>query len=507
MRLFRLQSIIGSITYLLVGVMAAWPRLLNLDQFLTVDEANFWIARSERFLNAMRAGDWLATAISTHPGVMTMWSGALGILIRRPLLEAGILSSLSVAEAIGLMRLPMALIHTCAVLIGYGLLRRMLSPLAAFLAAIFWALDPFVVAYSRLLHVDAPLTTFATLAVLAGIRYWFGARHLPIVLLCGASTGLALLSKSPSLALLPFVASLALLAAAQSPGNLATRARQVARDLLIWATMALVIILLLWPAVWVGPLKIYEQLRVGVEVEAAQPHMLGNFFLGQADDAPGVLFYPVALALRLTPWTLLGVLVLALPPIWRGLSPVERRLVALLAVWVLLLTVALSIFPKKFNRYILPVFPLLDVLAALGIARIAQLLIDRTRKRMARLLSAGTGVALATVACFNMIGWHPYGIAAFNQALGGAQAGREVFAVGWGEGFELVAEWLNQRPDITGVSTVSRIPVVQNPYMRERANAETPKGGVLPDAAGYLVVYVSQIQRSDPSPPFTDELG
>jgi 4-amino-4-deoxy-L-arabinose transferase-like glycosyltransferase len=340
-----LQSIIGPITYLLVGVMAAWPRLLNLDQFLTVDEANFWIARSERFLNAMRAGDWLATAISTHPGVMTMWSGALGILIRRPLLEAGILSSLSVAEAIGLMRLPMALIHTCAVLIGYGLLRRMLSPLAAFLAAIFWALDPFVVAYSRLLHVDAPLTS---------------------------------------------------------------------------------------------------------------------------------------------------------------LSPAERRLVALLAVWVLLLTVALSIFPKKFNRYILPVFPLLDVLAALGIARIAQLLIDRTRAQLVGVLSAGIGVALATVACFNMLGWHPYGIAAFNQALGGAQAGREVFAVGWGEGFELVAAWLNQRPDITGVSTVSRIPVVQNPYMRERANAETPKGGVLPDAAGYLVVYVSQIQRSDPSPPFTD---
>ena len=53
-------------------------------------------------------------------------------------------------------------------------------------------------------------------------------------------------------------------------------------------------------------------MRLGVEAEGGGTHVSGNFFLGREDDRPGPLFYPVALGLRLTPWTLLGVLALPL---------------------------------------------------------------------------------------------------------------------------------------------------------------------------------------------------
>src|SRR5207245_7739262 len=62
-------------------------------------------------------------------------------------------------------------------------------------------------------------------------------------------------------------------------------------------------------------------------------------------------------------------------------------------------------------------------------------------------------VALAAIG--NAAWWHPYGIAYFNQALGGAPLGARMFLAGWGEGFEQVADWLNRQPDITGVVTVS----------------------------------------------------
>ncbi|HEU5089426.1 MAG TPA: hypothetical protein VFT99_18345, partial [Roseiflexaceae bacterium] len=54
-------------TYLLVAVVALVPRIAQLDRFLTVDEADFWLNRSSQFLDALRAGNWAATAISTHP--------------------------------------------------------------------------------------------------------------------------------------------------------------------------------------------------------------------------------------------------------------------------------------------------------------------------------------------------------------------------------------------------------------------------------------------------------
>jgi hypothetical protein len=260
--------------------------------------------------------------------------------------------------------------------------------------------------------------------------------------------------------------------------------------------------LALWPGLWAAPLKIYELIQLGVEGEAAQPHMLGNYFLGQATEVPGVTFYPVTIALRLTPWGLVGLLALALPPIWRRIPVEQRRILAALAAYVLVFTVALTIFPKKFNRYLLPAFPALDILAAAGIWYAGVMLMGTLHRYQAKWLPALLGTVTALAGLINLAWWHPYEITAFNQALGGARAGAWAFVIGWGEGLELVAGWLNDQPNITGVATVSRLPGVQNPYMRDGADATTPDAGSLPSAAGYVVIYVSQTQRGEISPPF-----
>jgi 4-amino-4-deoxy-L-arabinose transferase-like glycosyltransferase len=117
----------------------------------------------------------------------------------------------------------------------------------------------------------------------------------------------------------------------------------------------------------VSPIHAIQQLRDGVEIEGAQPHMLGNFFLGQSVDAPSLLFYPTALALHLFPRTLLG-----LPPLlwlWRSTPRRDQRTLATLAGFVVLFVAAMSVFPKKFDRYLVPVFPAINILAAYGLAR------------------------------------------------------------------------------------------------------------------------------------------
>jgi hypothetical protein len=498
--------------YLVVGLAALLPRVLNLGVFLSGDESEFWLRRSDIFLQALRTHDWLATAVTTHPGVTTMWLGSAGLLLRDTLTNLGLLHDQSFPTFLAIMRLPAAVVHAAAVVAGLALLRRLLAPGIAVLAALLWATDPFVLGFSRVLHTDALAGTFLTLSLLAACLYWHHERRSRWLVLSGVTAGLAILSKSPALALAPWVGLVAL---AGERWNVQTFKRSnvqtvwaIAIPLAIWGAICAATIFALWPALWVSPLRAYDQVRLGIEAEGAQPHMLGNFFLGRQDDAPGPLFYPVALALRLTPWAMLGVFGLGLA--WRRARSSERRDLAALAGFALLFILAMTLFPKKFNRYIEPIFPAIDVLAAWGLYQIAdcRLQIADSVKRQSTIYNLKSAIisTVALIAALNVAWWHPYEMVYFNQALGGAQAGANAFTTGWGEGLSEVADWLNQQPDITGVVTISTMVNGLQEYMRKGAQV-TGRDGPLPRKAGYVVVYIRNIQWNAPWPPFDQFYG
>jgi 4-amino-4-deoxy-L-arabinose transferase-like glycosyltransferase len=503
-----------SISYLLIALIALAPRVLSLGSFVTFDEIAFWLPRSDAFLRAIQAGDFPATAISTHPGVTTMWLGSIGILLRRALQAWGLLQNDAFPTVLALFRLPVVLAHTAGIVAGYALLRRMLPALQAALAALLWAADPFVIAYSRVLHVDGLAGTFITLSLLAACVYWFHDRRARFLALSAVCAGLAILSKSPALVLLPLVGLMALLAEVKDQGRMTKdqsaimrqhpfvfRLWSFVRPLVAWSAICLFTAVVLWPALWAGPLRAIEQVRVGVVAEGAEPHMQGNFFLGREDDSPGLLFYPLALALRLTPWALLGLLLL--PLAWRSARDrmPARRDLALLALYVLVFVAAMSVFPKKFNRYVEPVFPALDILAAVGLLGVGGWGLEIGRKLrhgssfVVRRSSFGIGLvsAIFIASLANLAYWHPYEIAAYNQVLGGARAGAYAFLTGWGEGLEQAAAWLNEQPDITGVRVATTQPGALQPYMRDGAQAVAASDR-LPERTGYLVVYVRSTQ-------------
>jgi 4-amino-4-deoxy-L-arabinose transferase-like glycosyltransferase len=526
------MSLWAPLGYLLIGSVALVLRAHNLGSFVTLDEINFWIHRSEVFLQALQSGDYAATGISDHPGVTTMWLGSAGILLRRGLLAAGLLADQSFSTRLALMRLPVVLAHVLGILLGYGLLRRLLPAAPAVLAAFLWAIDPFLIGYSRLLHVDALAGTFATLSLLAACLYWYHTPRLATLALSGLCAGLAILSKSPALILLPIVGLIAL-AAWRSPrredggwrmedghgpisnhsslvggpfASLKGKRWSAVVTLLAWCAIVAVTTVALWPALWVSPIRAFQQISDGVTIEGAEPHELGNFFLGQEVDAPGPLFYPVALVLHLFPRAIGGLLLLLWA--WRSALPRTRRTLATLAGFVVAFIVAMSAFPKKFDRYLVPVFPALDILAAYGLAWAAARLPSSVRRFSARFSLRPryvVGMRLAAVSIitlFSTAWWGDYSIAAFNPLLGGLTIGANTFLVGWGEGLEQVAAWLNQQPDITGVLTVSTTTRPLQPYLRAGAQAITPQESELPEKAGYVVIYIRDVMRGALSPPF-----
>lgn len=495
------------LSYLGIGLVALLLRVLDLGIFLSHDEANFWIRRSYTFLNELTSGDYAQTAISTHPGVITMWLGSLGIMLLDWLSDSGLLQNYQTSVTLGLIRLPVALMHVAGILVSYGMLRRLLPATVAALAALLWATDPFFIAYSRVLHVDALAGTFATPSLLAACLYWHHTRHPGRLVLSGVCAGLAIMSKSPALLLVP-MAGLIALADMWRQRHQAGWFRQGTLALIGWGAACGLTMVALWPAVWANPAAVIEQLRVGVVVEGAQPHQLGNFYLGEANEAPGWTFYLVSTAMRLTPWAMLGLLLLP-PAWWRFPAPAPaRRDLAVLACFFVLFVLAMSFFPKRFNRYLIPAWPPVNILAAAGLVWGAL----ATGGLLRRILRAGAVLAQRTtalllsgvtlVAVINAFWWHPYSMTYFNQALGGAKAGAYAFQIGWGEGFNLVADWLNAQPDITGVATISRMVEVLNPYMKEGAQASPARGPDPLQDAGYIVVYVRSVQEGPPSPPF-----
>ncbi|NOK60079.1 MAG: hypothetical protein GFH27_549291n272 [Chloroflexi bacterium AL-W] len=403
--------------------------------------------------------------------------------------------------------MPVAIVHVVGIVFGYWLLRRLFPATIALLAALLWASDPFVVAFSRFLHVDGLMATFATLSFLLACYYWYHKTHLVALIASGVCAGLAILSKSPALILVPTVFSVAYFSHAlqQQPSQytlkyLLQQGRTTFPSVMLWGVVCGVTIVALWPALWVEPLRVYELFRAGVVVEGGEPHDLGNFFLGRADDAPGPLYYPMALILRSTPITFFGVLLL--PFVFHIIPRPSRQHGYSLIGFIFLFVVAMSIFPKKFDRYLVPVFPMIDIMAAVGLVGGIQFAVRIMRVGWQSKWATGALSIVGILAFANALFWHPYGIAAFNQLLGGTATGARTFQVGWGEGYEQVAAWLNEQPDITGVLTVSSMRSSLQPFLREGAQTAGPENMQLPDASGYVVVYLRQVQRGQLSAPF-----
>ncbi|HEU4327821.1 MAG TPA: glycosyltransferase family 39 protein [Roseiflexaceae bacterium] len=517
---------------LLLFVLALLPRAFAQGGFVTVDEAFHWFDRAQLFLYAFSRRDYIHTNLVGHPGVTTMWLGGLGSQLFDVLAGLGRVAADDEALRRALMRLPVALVASLSVALAYPLLRRLFGGRVALLAALLWATDPFLVAHAQLLHVDALLTSFITLALLTAlVAFGFdlppGEARLrwPTLTASGVCGGLALLTKSPALVLLPTLALIALVAAFRTDEStkdtkdtkqrgyrfsalhvLRGSPRLIILPLLVWGVVAAAVWVALWPAAWVGVVQAALSILKQASDDGGAPHGWGNFFWGQPVSDPGPLFYPVALAFRLTPWTLAGVLlgVLALA---RGRLAQGRAALALLGLFAAGFLVMMSIPPKKFDRYALPIFPALDLLAAVGLVWLGQLL-TRTKNTEPGDEASGLGfevrelkpqtlnlktALIAALLALNLLWYHPYELAYYNPLLGGGAMAARLIPVGWGEGYEQAGAFIDAQPDGRDLPVASWFEPVLRPFVA--AGTVPMVRALTPGQAGYAVLYIDQLQR------------
>jgi hypothetical protein len=523
---------------LAVFLMAFIPRMLFLGSFWGTDERYHWELSNE-FLLALLRHDWANTVPQGLPGLTLAWIEAIGVGVRW-LLAGGQLPLDDFIQPdrpfayLARRQEVVVVVHTLIVVGIYHLTQQLAGRRSALLGVLFIALDPFLLAESRVLRFEALVAGLMPLSLLAALlhlkkRLFLGERGHKYLMVSATLAALAMLTKISAIFLLPvtaFLGAATLFAHAPVwsalPGWLF--------NYLAWVGLTLFCFWLFWPAMWVAPLATLQEVRQFVEAAGYEGFDgRGIFFWGQVyPDDPGYWFYPVALLFRLTPLVLLGILLalIFLPAGFRLPLHDERDwqkwLVVCLLVYALLFALMMALGAKKYDRYLMPIFPALALVAGQGWGWLRFLAPLTPQGRGApsppaplpkkgegcafpplSLWERGLGgegisfplglTALLLIQGFTTLPHLPYYYTYYNPLLGGAGQAVHYVPVGYGEGLDQVAAYLEQKPHAADLKLASgNSGKLVGLFSGQRIALANLDGKWV--QGDYVLIYISQLQ-------------
>lgn len=510
----------------LLFVVALLTRAIGLGGAVTEDEDQ-WIARSGTFANGLATGAWQRTYLTGHPGVTVMWLTTLTLGLDRtaPFERAANAPDVTTVPdflpALARARVPFIVLQAGLVALAAVLVGRLLGAGIGLIAGLLLAADPFWVGVGPVVGMDGLLSGFLSVSLLAlllacglGVDAGDGpvsARaRVAWSTLSGVAFAFAFLTKTTALFVGPVVPALALLAGWQAWRLARARAGSTTRWWLApmviggsWLVAAGLVIWAVWPAAWMSPVSTLVRAVTFSARLGGTPHAPGNFLLGEPIEEPGALFYPVALAVRIGPATMLGLLLLFVFGAGASMRRALWSLVAFVGLFLLLLTLA----PKKVDRYLLPILPMLGVLAAVGWLELGGRVMRILNRRRIPLPPTpgpvrGRGgevyaILLAAVLAFGVQLWPViqagrYPLAAYNPLIGGVRTAERAIPVGWGDGLDVAGERIRELSGGREVTTAIWAPLrvsfgahAPGPVVSERMLAQ----------ADFYVDYIHARQR------------
>jgi hypothetical protein len=459
--------------FALLGVFLAvlLPRIFELDKFATIDEPE-WIYQGGNFYYALGQRDFAGTYRRNHPGVTTMWAGAVGFLLEFPEyrgLGQGYLLTTAMGdyleskgkESIDLLekaRMFIVVGTAITLTLAFYYAWRLFGPLPAFIGVLFLAFDPFHTALSRVLHHDGTLSNLTFLVMLALMSYFYRGRKPFDLAISATAAGLSFLAKVYGLFNFLFAGFIILILYwhnhfSKGDRSFSIFARRYLLPGLIWSVIGIGAIVLFWPALWVDPINTL----VSFFKVISQYTVKGNtvFYMGAlisetnwATKYP--LYYPINYAWRSTPLILTGLVFTII--LWIKKLTVfrhkEQRMLALfMAIFAILFTTSLYFSKFKADRYQLAIHPPLDLLAGLGWAGAITWASQRFSRLWKPLYTYILVVLLFLVQAIGTLQHYPYYFTYMNPLLGSVDKGVEAVNVGWGMGLDQVADYLNSKPN------------------------------------------------------------
>lgn len=508
---------------LLIFFAVAVPRLIDLDQVVTVDEY-YWVRRSANIYYNIFHPDPAATYQIYHPGVPTQYLGGLSVQFSFPeyrVIAPGQLDDMKyepfhqLVKDAGKSELAIlttgrqAIVFAVAglMLLCYLAARQLVGDLPALGGGLLVALDPYYMGHSRLLQVEGIFSLLLLVSVLLLVIY-LREQKTAYLLAAAATAGLACLSKSPGIIMFPYM-GLVLLAAVytqwrqQKGENLIRWWRvswqQLLKPLLMALLVLVLVYVLLWPAMWVKPLEVMDNVYgrslryVGV---GSAEGIEEGFMLEEG------LGYIQSLLWRTTPVTwLAALLTLAWLIIHR--QPSARRqsifwLVVFAAAFLAMMALS-SGGGKRAPHYILSVHVALNMAAGIGAAALVQKLRPR--------LLLPVVLVLAVLQFWSGSSQAPYYFTYYNPLVGTAVEGADKVGVGYGEVLEQAAQYLSAKTDAENTTVLSWTgygpfsyfypgPVINLPHGKSWGK---PKIKWLSESDYLVMYYAQQVRRQQPA--------
>ena len=503
------------IAALLIAVLIWLPRGFSLDRFVTADE-HAWLARSGNFYRALSMGDFASTFQRHHPGVTTTWAGLAGFVAKYPAyareapayfgwlteeIEPFLRShGYDPIDLLAAGRAFVVLTITISLVIAFALSVPVSGLWPSLLGFALIAFSPFHIAHSRLLHLDGLVSSFMFLAVIAYLDYLCERRFYSLVI-SAVAAGLAFLTRSPAFFLLPFILLLAIANWATYRNSEQQKASfwRTIGAVILWGIIAGLVFAVLWPSMWVDPVGSMQQVLGAATEYAEEGHLKPIFFNdGIFAGDPGWAFYPITYLWRTTPVVLLGLLITFVSVILRA-EPFDQRWNRFSTIGLILYAAGylffMSLGAKKFDRYLLPIYPALALVAGTGYTSLGLWLSRFTRSSVERwVLPCMLGIVLIGQAAFALPTF-PYFLSYYNPLMGGSARAPSVMMIGWGDGADEAARYLNAQPDAATATVASGY--TNGPFSYFYDGTTVPL--YFRHMADYAVVYAQDWQRRLPS--------
>ena len=499
-------------------LLAISLRTLKLNLFYGRDELVIW-RWSDDFFSALWRGSFVnVLAGDDYPGITLFWLQALYSALKLSFLwlfhgqPPALAAIVDVPQSLAYLaerRMVVGLATTAQIGAIYGLAAKIYDRRVAWLAAFLVALDPLLLAESRVFRCEAFAGGFMILSVLSWLGY-LKEKKWRYLALSGILGGWAVLTKTSAGFLAPVIGLLLLLdlLVCRNGGWLARFKFSVWRGIQ-WGGLAAVTFWLSWPMLWFDPGPYLNTVFFrGLAQATSSSAWHGDvFFAGRiVPDDPGSLFYPVALAFRSTPPMWLG---LAWALIILGYALAKRATAkagalswpaASAGVWVVysgVIFTGLSFAFSKMDRYLVPLLPALDILAASGAVWVWDWGSRRSRtSRRIGWIAKGGVLAACIAQLWLTLSAYPYFYSYWNPMVGGGAAAAKTVPVGSGEGLDQGIDILNRLPDakqLTLVCGASRV-WCAGKFAGTSLSSEVLNSGEWAQA-DYVLFYIAWSQR------------
>lgn len=459
---------------LLIFLLSFFMRSISLSKEIMVDEPT-WLDRSYSFWVNLSKGKFEGTLQSGHPGVTTMVLAGSGMVTYRFIKHVPYSRS-RLLEFIMPARLPIVIAISVLISLIFVLGSKLFGVKASLLAAFLFSIEPFYINFTRLVHVDGLLSVFMFTAVISGLLYYKTKREKYLIFSSFFSAS-SFLTKSPSVLLIPVLGAIVFFASG----------RQIKRFLINfmkWGIFSTAIFIAFWPALWNGPGPALDYIYRSTLVSVEKAHST-NVYIFEP------FYYFAKTYFHSSPLTIL-VLVLG---IVYGLFLIIKEKgkifkakffpVLVLVAYSLLYTLLLTISAKKGERYILPALMSYIMVSAIAITRI----VSKIRFKKLLYLFYFSTAMLVCLQTYGFLKLSPNFLSYFNPLMKTPYKAK----LGFGEGLDLAAEYLNTKKDANNIVAAAWYPDIFSAHFKGKT---IELGNWRGEKADYAVLYKGMMGRS-----------